>query len=99
MNNQFLKDKKITQYIEQLEMAYAIEFIYDGDTYSIDATHEKTGDNIYCTDGRGFEVWRFKEGANSGSVIAFSKDATDILNVECFDGKSFIDIMAQIKTT
>ena len=97
MTTQTPNNDKVAMFVEQLEMAYAIEFIYNGDSYSIDATHEEVGDNIYRTSGRGFEVWKYDGNADDGKVIAFADSAIGILNVPCFDGKTFIDVMNQIE--
>lgn len=94
------KNERIAKYVEQLEMLFNIEFIYGDDLYAIEATYTKTGDHTYRSDGRGFEIWKFKDRAESGgSVIAFTEKAADILRVACFDGKTFVEIMDKIKST
>ena len=86
MTTQTPNNDKVAMFVEQLEISY-----------SIDATHEEVGDNIYRTSGRGFEVWKYDGNADDGKVIAFADSAIGILNVPCFDGKTFIDVMNQIE--
>ena len=92
------EDDRIAKYIEQLEKIHEIEFIYNGITYSIEATYEKTGENTYRSDGRGFEIWKLENEPDNGTAIVFSESAADILNIPCFDGKTFVDIIDEIES-
>ena len=97
MNANLSGEKFIEECREQLEVAQEIEFSYNGCKYSIEATRTQTSVNVYETDGRGFEVWKFENGSENGSVIAFSETIDGILNTACFGGKTFIEIQSQIQ--
>lgn len=98
MTTQTQSEDRLAKYVEQLEIPTSLEFKYNGDTYSIDATYVKTGDNTYRTDGRGFEIWKFDRDSETGHVIAFAEKAYEILEKKCFDGKTFAEIEQEIES-
>lgn len=68
------------QYTEALLAGHEIEFSYKDYDYCIQP------------DDEGFSVWKVAKGGNSGPKIAEAKTVEDVFELNCFEGKTVLEI-------